>query len=720
MSIQESIRIVPKGANGVNNEIALVELDLVGEKVNKLSTPVMARLREVVNELNASSYKAVVIISRKANIFVAGADIEEIKTLKTREQIVPLLDEAHKIFNGLEDMKIPVIAAINGACLGGGCELAIACDYRIATDDASTKLGLPETKLGIIPGFGGCVRLPRIIGLQAALDIILNGKSVIAVKALKMGLVDQVVHPSILESTALKFAEDLIKNGKTKRRKTFKPQGIMAKLMESGLLKGKVLSEAKKMVLKFTGGHYPAPLKAIEVIGKTYGLSDRDRALKIEMDGFCEVAVTDVSKHLINVFFLMESVKKKTGVSGNAKAHPVKRIGVLGAGTMGGGIAYVAADRGIEVRMKDLNNGALALGFSHARELWMKQLKRRRINQFDFGRKMNLVTGGLDYAGFKQLDVVIEAVIEDMNIKKKVIAETAANCRPDCIIATNTSSLSVTEMAKGHPHPENFVGMHFFNPVDKMPLVEIIRGEKTSDEAVATIFELTKKMGKLPVVVRDGPGFIVNRLLVPYMIEAAWLLNDGMSIEKVDALYKKQFGMPMGPFALMDEVGLDVGIKVSKIFHETLGDRIMIPEVMNKLKASGRLGKKGKKGFYLYDEKGKPTGVDQSIYAELGLPQPTNKLSDKEVIQRGVFPMVNEAALALIEEHIVDTPDEVDLAMITGMGFPPFRGGLLRYADSVGTQAIVDELEIYNTKYGLRFKPSTPLRNMAKTNRTFY
>lgn len=715
MSIQESIRIVPRG------EIALVELDLVGEKVNKLSSPVMARLSEVVKELQASSYKAAVLISRKSNIFVAGADIEEIKTLKTREQIVPLLDEAHRIFNGLEDMKMPVIAAIHGACLGGGCELAIACDYRIATDDPSTKIGLPETKLGIIPGFGGCVRLPRIVGLQAALDIILNGKSVVAPKALKMGLVDQVVHPSILEAQAIKFAENLISSGKTqKRRKRFHANGLMGKLMESSLLKGKVLSEARKMVMKFTGGHYPAPLKAIEVIGKTYGLSDRDRALKIEMDGFCEVAVTDVSKHLINVFFLMESVKKKTGVAGDAKPHPVKRIGVLGAGTMGGGIAYVAADRGIEVRMKDLNNNALALGFSHARDLWSKQLKKRRINQFDFGRKMNLVTGGLDYAGFKQLDVVIEAIVEDMKIKQKVVGETAANCRPDCIIATNTSSLSVTEIAKGHPHPENFVGMHFFNPVDKMPLVEIIRGEKTSDEAVATIFELTKKMGKLPVVVRDGPGFIVNRLLIPYMIEAMWLLQDGMSIEKVDALYKKEFGMPMGPFALMDEVGLDVGYKVSKIFHETLGDRIMIPDVMGKLKESGRLGKKGKKGFYLYDERGKSTGVDQSIYAELGLSAPTNKLSDKEVIQRGVFPMVNEAALALIEEHIVDTPDEVDLAMITGMGFPPFRGGLLRYADSVGTQTIADELEVYATKYGLRFKPSTPLRNMAKTNRTFY
>lgn len=714
MSIQESIRIVPKG------EVALVELDLVGEKVNKLSSPVMARLREVVNELAKSNYKAAVLISRKQGIFVAGADIEEIKSLKTREQFKPLLEEAHKILNSIEDMKIPVIAAINGACLGGGCELALGCDYRIASDDPSTKIGLPETKLGIIPGFGGCVRLPRVIGLQASLDIILNGKSVPAAKAQKMGLVDRVTTAKALEETALRFAEDLIKKGDLgKRRKHFKAKGLMNSVLE-GMGKGIVFSQARKTVMKFTGGHYPAPLKAIDVISKTYGMTNREKALNIEMEGFCDVGVTDVSKHLIDVFFLMESVKKKTGVASDVKPLPVRRIGVLGAGTMGGGIAFVAADKGIEARMKDITPKALQLGLDHARALWKKQLDRKRINIFQFGQKNNMITTSLDYSGFKSVDVVVEAIVEDMKIKQKVIGEAAAACRPDCIIATNTSSLSVTEMAKGHPHPENFVGMHFFNPVDKMPLVEVIRGEKTSDVAVATIYDLVKKMGKLPIVTKDGPGFVVNRLLVPYMIEAAWLLQDGMAIEKVDALYKKQFGMPMGPFALMDEVGLDVGIKVSKIFHETLGDRIMIPEVMNKLKESGRLGKKGKKGFYLYDEKGKPQGVDQSVYAELGLSAPTNKLSDKEVIERGVFPMVNEAALALVEERIVETPDEVDLAMITGMGFPPFRGGLLRYADTIGTQKIADELEVYATKYGLRFKPSTPLRNMAKTNRTFY
>lgn len=713
MSIQESIRIVPKDG------IALIEFDLVGEKANKFSTPVMVRFKEVLEEVGKGGFQAAVIVSRKSSIFIAGADIDEIRAMKKADDFKAAISKAHEIFNMIENLKIPVIAAVNGACMGGGCEMILACDYRLASDDPSTKIGLPEVKLGIIPGFGGCVRLPRVIGYQAALDIIVKGGAVDSRKAEKLGLVDGVYHPSILEARAIEFARDVASKGK--RRKTYQPKGAMMAAMELFPARMFVIGKWKSGTLEQSDGHYPAPMKAIEVVDQTYGMSDQARALQIEMEAFCEVAVTDVSKNLINVFFLMESVKKKTGVTSDVKAKPVKSLGVLGAGTMGGGIAYVAADRGIDVRLKDINYGAVALGLRHAREIWEKLVKRKKIDRYEMARKMAKVTGGLDYAGFGQLDVVVEAIVEDMNIKKKVIGETATHCRPGCIIATNTSSLSVTEMAKGHPHPENFVGMHFFNPVHKMPLVEVIRGEKSSDEAVATIFELSKKMGKLPVVVRDGPGFLVNRILVPYLIEAAWLLQDGMSIETVDRRYKKEFGMPMGPFTLMDEIGIDVCIKVSKIFHDSLGDRIMIPPVMKKLAENKeRLGKKSKRGFYLYDEKGESLGVDQSIYSELGLGSPADRLSADETIRRGIFPMINEAALALIEEHVVETPDEVDLGMITGTGFPAFRGGLLRYADSVGAKLICDELEVLAGKYGERFKPCTPLKNMAKTDRKFY
>jgi 3-hydroxyacyl-CoA dehydrogenase / enoyl-CoA hydratase / 3-hydroxybutyryl-CoA epimerase len=716
MSIQESIKIISHG------EIGVVEFDMVGEKVNKFNTPMMTRLKEVISELRTSKFKAVIFKSNKNKIFIAGADIEEIRSMNSKEQYERATQAGQEIFNELEDLPMPTIAAIHGACAGGGCEFTMACDYRIASDDPSTKIGLPETKLGIIPGFGGCVRMPRILGLAGALDIILAGKLVRADKAGKMGLVDMVVHPAILMEQAMKMANEKIQEGGKKRKKTFKAKDAPTKFLESFLGKPVVYSQAKKGVLKMTHGHYPAPLKAIEVIQKTYGSSDRERSMKIEREAFAEVAATDVSKNLIHVFYLTEMVKKQTGVTAGstAKAKEVKSLGILGAGTMGGGIAFVAADKGIDVRMKDLNYDAIGKGLKHARDLWGKELKKRRINQYELRQKMDRVTGATDFSGFKILDVVIEAIVEDMEIKKKVIAQTAAEMRPDAIIATNTSSLSVNEMAAGHPRPEFFAGMHFFNPVNKMPLVEVIKGEKTSDETVATIFELSKKMGKMPVVVRDGPGFLVNRLLLPYMAEAAFLLQEGMDIEKVDKAYVKEFGMPMGPFALMDEVGLDVCIKVLKIFKKAFGARIETAECMDKLLPSGRLGKKNGKGFYKYDEKGYRGEVDASVYGDLGLGSATNPLTTKECLERGVFAMINECALALIEDKIVDTPNEVDLAMIMGTGFPPFRGGLLKYADSIGSQYVVDQLEIYAAKSAARLKPSTPLRNMAKNNMKFY
>lgn len=715
MSIQESLKIVGKG------DVALLEFDLVGEKVNKLSSPVMARLKELVEELKNSKYKAVVLISRKSKIFVAGADVEEIKKINSKDEFMKVLQQAHSILNSLEDLPLVTVAAIHGACLGGGCELVLACDYRLCSDSSETKIGLPEVKLGIFPGFGGSIRLPRVIGLAGSLDIILAGKAVDGRKAEKLGLVDACVPAEQLEARAMAWAREKIASGAKKRQKRYSARGAAAKFMESFVGRKVVFFKAKQTVMKETKGFYPAPIKALEVIQQTYGMSNRDRAIQAEMEGFAEVAVTPVSKNLIDLFYMMESVKKQTGVEGkDVKPMKVKQMVVLGAGTMGGGIAQVAADKGIEVRMKDINNEALALGLRHASEIFKKYMKRRKITKYDYDAKMALISGTLDFSGFKNTDVVVEAIVEDMGIKKKVIAETAKHMRKDALIATNTSSLSVTEMAEAHPQPENFVGMHFFNPVDKMPLVEVIRGPKTSDMAVATIFDLSKKMGKIPVVVKDGPGFLVNRLLMPYMIEAMFILQDGMAIDVVDRHYTHKFGMPMGPFRLMDEVGLDVCIKVVKIFHKSLGDRIEVPKLLEPLQNSKRLGKKNKRGFYLYDEKGQQLSVDQSVYSELGLPSPTNPLTEKECLERGVFQMINEAALALHQDHIVREPQDVDLAMIMGTGFPPFRGGLLKYADSLGTQYIVQELELYASRCGARLKPTQPLANMAKSNRKFY
>ena len=609
MSIQESIKINTSG------EVAIVEFDLYGEKVNKFSTPVMMRLKEVLGELKKSSVKAVIFKSAKPKIFIAGADIDEIKGMKTKEQFEFGVKGGQEIFNMLEDLQIPTIAAVNGACLGGGCEFIMACDYRIASEDSSTKIGLPEIQLGILPGFGGTQRMPRMIGLQASLDIILAGKSVNAKKALKMGLVDKMVHPQILDEQALKWAKEIIGAGAKKRQKKFVAKGAINKFLEGPLGRGIVFKKAREGVVKATKGHYPAPLKALEVIQKTYGSVDREAGMRLEREAFCELGVTDISKNLIHVFYLTEMVKKQTGVPGvDVKPKEVKGLGILGAGTMGGGIAYVAADKGIQVRMKDLNPEALGKGLKHASDLWLKLLKRKSIDKYQFQQKVDLVSVTTDFSGFKNLDVVVEAIVEDMGIKQKVIGQCSAEMRPDAIIATNTSSLSVTEMSKGHPHPEHFAGMHFFNPVNKMPLVEVIRGEKTSDETIATIFELTKKMGKMPVVVKDGPGFLVNRLLMPYMAEAAFLMQEGMSIDVVDEAYVYEFGMPMGPFELMDEVGLDVCMKVLKIFKKAFGERIEVAPCMEALERTGRLGKKNGRGFYLYSDDGKRAGVDQTIY----------------------------------------------------------------------------------------------------------
>lgn len=714
MSQRESIKIVSQG------DYAFVEFDLVGEKVNKLSTPVMQRLKEVLTELKKSSFKVVIFISNKPKIFIAGADIEEIKTMTTKEAFNQAVGQGQEIFNMLEDLPQTTIAAVHGACAGGGCEFILACDYRMASEDTSTKIGLPETQLGIIPGFGGCIRMPRVVGLEAGLGNILEGKLLNAKKAQKQGLVDRIVHAAILKEEAVKWAQQMIKEGPKKRQARFKPKNLKDRIIES-VGKGLAYSQSKKVVLKKTSGHYPALLKALEVVKKTYGKSNRDEALRIERESFCEMAVTDVSKNLIHVFFLTEMVKKQTGAPAGVKARDVKRLGILGAGTMGGGIAYQAADKGVEVRMKDLNPQALGKGLKHASDLWGKLLKRKSIDKFQFKQRMDRITAVTDYNGFKTLDIVVEAIVEDLGIKQKVVGETAKNCKDDCIIVTNTSSLSVTEIGKGHPKPEYFAGMHFFNPVDKMPLVEVIRGLKSSDETVATVFELSKKMGKMPVVVKDGPGFLVNRLLLPYMAEAAFLFQEGMSIEVVDRAYVKEFGMPMGPFALMDEVGLDVCVKVLKIFKKSFGDRIQISSVMDNIEKSGRLGRKNGQGFYTYSSDGKRGEVDQTVYQALGVSAPTNPYQNLECIERGIFAMVNECSRALIEDRIVETPHEVDLAMIMGTGFPPFRGGLLRYADSLGAKYIADQLSKYaGERKADRLKPAAPLQQMAQASKKFY
>lgn len=704
-------------------DVAVIIFDNENEKVNTLSSFVLKEFKTLIEQVkNSSNFKALIIGSNKPKSFIVGADIKEIKTVNSKTDCLEMLNTAHDILNYLEDLKIPKIVAINGHCLGGGCELALACDYRVASDNS--VLALPEVKLGIFPGFGGCIRLPKLVGLQGALSMILSGAMFNAKKALRLGLVDEVISLELLEDHCLSVAKKFINKKKIirpKKRKTAFVKKLVNIFLESFLGRKIVYNKAKEGVLKQTKGFYPAPLAALNVIKKTYKKLSRKKALKLEAKFFSDVVVTDVSKHLINLFFLTEKLKKQTGVSSTeVKALKIKNMAVLGAGTMGGGIAHLAANKGIFVRIKDLNYKSLSLALNFAQSLWNKSLKRRKINIYQVKSNMDLLSTTLDYSGFKNTDLAIEAVVENMDIKKSVIKEMANNSKDSCIIATNTSSLSVTEMSEAHPRPENFIGMHFFNPVNKMPLVEVIRGKKTSDQTVVTTFELAKKMGKIPVVVKDGTGFLVNRLLLPWMAEALLLLEEGESVEKIDATFSKNFGMPMGPLRLIDEVGIDVSVKILNIFVNKFPDQIKVSSLCNTLVEKNILGKKDFKGFYLYDQKYKETGVNQNIYKTLSICQPTDQLKSNDILDRGFLTMINEASRALLEDKIVDTPEDIDIAMIMGTGFPPFKGGLLHYADSLGAKYIVNRLNEFTNSNGPRFKPSISLKAMLTEDGKFY
>jgi 3-hydroxyacyl-CoA dehydrogenase/enoyl-CoA hydratase/3-hydroxybutyryl-CoA epimerase len=471
--------------------------------------------------------------------------------------------------------------------------------------------------------------------------------------------------------------------------------------------------------MRKTGGHYPAHLKILEVVRRSTN-KPIDAALEIEARAAGELVASSVSKNLIHVFNLREEARKGTGVDDETvQPGRVEYLAVLGAGVMGGGIAQLAAHRGIHVRMKDIRHDAVESGLQHAGKLFAGLVKRRKLRRREADQRMALISGGLGYDGFKRQDLVVEAVVEKMDIKRIVLRETEDAVGSGCVLATNTSSLSVDEMASALARPENFVGMHFFNPVHRMPLVEVVRGARSSDYAVATTYALVLALGKVPVVTNDGPGFLVNRILGPYMNEAGFLLADGASVEAVDQA-AKNFGMPMGPLRLVDEVGIDISTHAGQSLRDALGDRLSPSPPLVSLAESGRLGKKGGLGFYRYQE-GKEKGVDPEIYAVLSgaVPAARATIEEGEIRGRLVLAMVNEAARVL-EEGIVRRASDVDLAMIMGTGFPPFRGGLLRFADTIHTRTISSRLDEFAEKYGARFAPSDLIRRLARENRGFY
>jgi len=705
-----------------NNGVANLILDLPGEKVNKLSRPVLEELEKALNVIDGNKAISVLLItSNKKDIFIAGADINEIKDIITEKDARVKVKKGQDILTKIANLKFPTIAVIDGACMGGGCELALACDYRVVVASVKTNLGLPEVNLGIIPGFGGTQRLPSLVGLPNALKIILSGKPIDYKKAYKIGLADLIVRKEFLESSLSDFVTEILKKNNRfyKKQKSLKRKRYILEVLFFG--KALIYHLAKKDLLNKTKGFYVAPFYALEVIKKTYGTSYISRGLKIELDAFCELVVSDISKNLIELFFIGEEIKKDDGIGGKAKIRDVKETAVLGAGIMGGGIAWSLANADINVRMKDIASESIAVGYQQISKIF-KQLKRiRKVTQNQINMKMARVSSSTDYSGFKNLDLVIEAAPENIILKKNILAELEHKIKEDTIIASNTSSLSIDDMSHALKEPERFVGMHFFNPVNRMPLVEIIKGHKTSDETLATVVDLAKKLKKTPIVVKDVSGFLVNRILLPFMNEAAYLLQDGADIAKIDEVIER-FGMPMGPFSLADVVGIDVGVKVANSLYESYGSRMEVALTLNRMleKHPDSLGKKSNKGFYLYPKKEINRDILR-IVAEARREENIHSIhiSNNLIIDRCILTMVNEAAKC-IDEGVVKNARYLDMAMIMGTGFPAFRGGILKYADARGIKDVVKRLEDLNKKLGERFEVSKLLIDMAKNNKTFY
>ena len=686
------------------DRLATLTFDSPDKKVNVFTRAAFAELERIVEEVAARrDIGCLVLLSGKPGSFIAGADVDEIARVTDPVEAEAGSRVGHRLFAAWESLPFPTVAAIRGVCLGGGLEISLASTYRVASDRPDTKLGLPEVRLGILPAWGGSTRLPRLIGIAEALDLILTGKTVIGRKALTLGLVDALLP----DARFLDGVRDFALTRRDQRRRGEGGLDLKELLLEKNPVGRKILfDQARKKTLGQTKGHYPAPLRAIEVV--RVGIEDGARAgFDAEARAVAELATSKISKNLVHVFRLTEDAKKETGLPG-AEPLPVLATAVLGAGVMGGGIAQlIAAETDLAVRMKDVREDALASGMQHAAELFEKQVHRRRLPAPEAQRKLALLRPTLDYSGFRRVDLIIEAIVENLGVKQGVFAETAKHVADDAVLASNTSSLSIAAIGAKTPHRQRVVGMHFFHPVHRMPLVEVIAAEESDPAAVNTVFAFTRKLGKTPVLVKDSPGFLVNRLLMFYSTEALWLLDEGYRIEDLDQAMT-DWGMPLGPMALTDEVGIDVATKVAHILHEAFRERLPLPDWFDKAPESGRLGAKNGKGFYRYEgeERKDP---DPAVYALLGL-EPRVENPDPGIIaDRMVLPMVNEAARCL-QEGVVRSAADLDLALIFGTGFPPFRGGLCRWADQQGLDDIIATLERLESAVGERFQPSDALR----------
>jgi 3-hydroxyacyl-CoA dehydrogenase/enoyl-CoA hydratase/3-hydroxybutyryl-CoA epimerase len=681
--------------------VAIIALNSTDTRLNVLSTPFMEALHTTLDSLSLSSgVLAGVICSTKPEGFIAGADLQELAKLRTAENGYEKSRKGQLIFQKLAQLPFPTVAAINGHCMGGGTELALACDFRLAATE-SARISLPEIRLGLFPGWGGTQRLPRLIGLRSALDMILTGRSYSAYQAWRCALVDKVVPDLILNRYAVEFAQEIARYGARKyvasRRK--KTRSMLSALLENNPL-GRffILSLARQQVLKRTGKNYPAPFMALKVL--QWGLSKPlTEGLMVEARGFARLIPTPEHQNLLRVFQLSQRHRKHPFQTFSHGLDFPCKIGLVGAGVMGGGIAGLLADKNFRVRMKDIRRSMILGGLMTVTSLLDDAVRRHRISRLEKDRKLENIAATLSYEGFSRADIVIEAVAEQMAVKQKVLGEIEGIVSKDAVFASNTSALSISELQSKARFPGRVCGMHFFNPVHRMPLVEVIQGKQTDDRTLAIVYDLSGRLEKIPVIVQDSPGFLVNRLLGVYINEACILAQEGCDILSIDRLVET-FGMPMGPFRLMDEVGIDiaddVGIILSKSFEHRFTPGLLLKHIRNQ----GFLGKKSGKGFYRY-RNGRKKGINPHILQVL---PGRRKQMPPEVLERMMFLMVNEAACC-IRQGIVSGPEDVDTAMVFGTGFPPFRGGLCRWADTIGLGVIAEALEKFKKDLGCRFSP---------------
>jgi 3-hydroxyacyl-CoA dehydrogenase/enoyl-CoA hydratase/3-hydroxybutyryl-CoA epimerase/enoyl-CoA isomerase len=721
-AIQYSLNPRPNGQNGFLAEICF---NLKEDSVNKLNALTLRELREAVDRVQAdlkakTDIRGLLLTSAK-DVFIVGADVTEfLDHFKNPvEKLKEWLLGVDRMFSEIEDFPFPSVAMVNGFALGGGCELTLAATFRVLA--SSAKIGLPETKLGIFPGWGGTVRLSRICGADTAIEWIAGGDQWDAATALKVGAVDAVVAPEKLREAAIDLLQSAIE-GKIdwKARQAEKKTPLKLNPVEASM----VFEGSKAFVAGKAGPNYPAPVIAIEVMQKGAGKS-RDEALEIEAEAFAKITQSPTAAALVSIF-LGDQQLKKISKKAAKSARPVKNAAVLGAGIMGGGVAYQSASRKIPIFMKDIAPKALETGYGEAIKLLEKQVSRGKMTTAEMGETLARIRGTLSYGDFKEVDLVVEAVVENPKVKTAVLAEVEAAVSDKTILTSNTSTISITSLAEGLKRPENFCGMHFFNPVHRMPLVEVIRGKKSSEEAVATTVAYATAMGKTPIVVNDCAGFLVNRVLFPYFSGFTMLLRDGVDYKRIDKVMEK-FGWPMGPAYLLDVVGLDTAYHADAVMAQAFPDRMKagFKTAIEAMYEAKRFGQKNGVGFYRYvpDKKGPPKKEEDPAVAALlasiteKSPQAT-AISDEEIVERMMLPMILECSRCL-EEQVVSSPVEVDLGLVYGLGFPPFRGGALRYADSIGLGNLCKIAEKY-AKLGKAYQPTEQMIQLAKNGKGFY